>query len=113
MSCIHHRSWCGSTSAGPTHALTRIEGSLRPVMGRDLSSSPTSGPCQRSLQWAVVRRDFEAAPYKWKGTKLERAGLGVLQMSQRDLVWIVIGALVIGAAGTGAFVVATYALSLF
>ena len=61
----------------------------------------------------TVRRDFEAASYKWKGTKLEGAGLGVAQMSPRDIVWIVIGALVIVAAGAGAFVVATYALSLF
>jgi hypothetical protein len=34
-------------------------------------------------------------------------------MSQREVVWIVVGALVFGAAGAGAFVVATYALSLF
>ena len=48
-----------------------------------------------------------------EGDKIGRAGLGVAQMSPRDIVWIVIGALVIVAAGAGAFVVATYGLSLF
>jgi hypothetical protein len=34
-----------------------------------------------------------------EGDKIGRAGLGVAQMSPRDIVWIVIGALVIVAAG--------------
>jgi hypothetical protein len=34
-------------------------------------------------------------------------------MSHREVVWILVGALLIGAAGAGAFIVATYAFSLF
>jgi hypothetical protein len=34
-------------------------------------------------------------------------------MSQREVVWILVGAVLIAAAGAGAFVVATRALSLF
>jgi hypothetical protein len=34
-------------------------------------------------------------------------------MSQREVVWILVGAVLIAAAGAGAFVVTTYALSLF
>jgi hypothetical protein len=34
-------------------------------------------------------------------------------MSQREIVWILVGALLIGAAGAGAFVVATYAFNIF
>jgi hypothetical protein len=34
-------------------------------------------------------------------------------MSPREVVWILVGALLIAAAGAGAFVVATQALSLF
>jgi hypothetical protein len=34
-------------------------------------------------------------------------------MSQREVVWILVGAVLIAAAGAVAFVVATYALSLF
>jgi hypothetical protein len=32
-------------------------------------------------------------------------------MSQREVVWILVGAMLIAAAGVGAFVVATYTLS--
>jgi hypothetical protein len=34
-------------------------------------------------------------------------------MSWREAVWILLGAVLIGVVGAGAFVVATYALSLF
>jgi hypothetical protein len=34
-------------------------------------------------------------------------------MSQREVVWILVGALLIAAAGVGAFVVATYALTTY
>jgi hypothetical protein len=34
-------------------------------------------------------------------------------MSQLEVVWILMGAVVIGAAGAGAFVIATRALNLF
>ena len=33
-------------------------------------------------------------------------------MSRREVVWILMGAVLVAAAGVGAFVVATYALSL-
>jgi hypothetical protein len=33
-------------------------------------------------------------------------------MSQREVVWILMGAVLVAAAGVAAFVVATYALSL-
>ena len=60
--------------------------------------------------------DFEAASstaeirrgQNWKGRVWR-----VTAMSQREVVWIFVGAVLIGAAGAGAFVVATYALSLF
>ena len=34
-------------------------------------------------------------------------------MSQREVVWILIGALLIAAAGVAAFVVTTYALGMY
>jgi hypothetical protein len=34
-------------------------------------------------------------------------------MSQRELVWILVGAMLIAAAGAGTFALATHALSLF
>jgi hypothetical protein len=34
-------------------------------------------------------------------------------MSQREVVWILMGAVLVAAAGVGAFVVVTYALRLF
>jgi hypothetical protein len=39
--------------------------------------------------------------------------LGVHAMSQLEVVWILMGAVLIGAAGAVAFVVATHALNLF
>ena len=34
-------------------------------------------------------------------------------MSRREFVWILVGAMLIAAAGAGTFVLATHALSLF
>jgi hypothetical protein len=49
-----------------------------------------------------------------KGDKIGKGtGWGVHAMSQREVVWILVGAVLIAAAGAGAFVVATYALDLF
>jgi hypothetical protein len=62
----------------------------------------------------IALGDFRHRPeQKFEGTKIEGGGLGVTAMSQREVVWILVGAVLIAAAGAGAFVVTTYALSLF
>ena len=54
-------------------------------------------------------RCLEQERQNWK-----RVSLGSRAMSQREVVWILMGAVLIAAAGVGAFVVMTYdALSLF
>lgn len=50
---------------------------------------------------------------RWPGNNFGRGVLGVHAMSQREVVWILLGAVLIAAAGVGAFVVAIYALSPF
>jgi hypothetical protein len=49
-----------------------------------------------------------------RGDKIARGRVwGSHAMSQREVVWILMAAVLIAAAGVGAFVVVTYALSLF
>jgi len=54
-----------------------------------------------------------AGAARWPGNNFGRGVLGVHAMSQHEVVWILLGAALIAAAGVGAFVVAIYALSPF
>jgi hypothetical protein len=68
------------------------------------------GPC---LDGKRRHDNKHAAPSRSRGQNRKGRARGVHAMSQREVVWILLGAVLIGAVGAGAFVVATYALSLF
>jgi hypothetical protein len=62
----------------------------------------------------MARQGPPGATGRQKGDKIGKGtGWGVHAMSQREAVWILVGAVLIAAAGAGAFIVATYALSVF
>jgi hypothetical protein len=81
-----------------------IEGPLAPQVRPLLCLTHGAAGAARCHGGGIVQK---------RGRKSGGTGLGSNAMSQREVVWILLGAVLIAAAGAGAFVVATHALSLF